>query len=353
MFWLTGLVFILSAGLTGVARAYALRRGLIDRPNSRSSHNIETPRGGGVAFVLVFLTALIWSFIYPVQGTYLADKLFVSLLLGGGLVALIGFIDDHQHVPIGLRFLVHILAAVVVVWVLGVPPIDLGIGLLTDGWWLSALFVIALVWLLNLYNFMDGIDGIASLQAISVLCEAVIILMLNQSGQEVTIWLLMLALSITGFLIWNWPPAKIFMGDAASGFLGFSLGVFALYTTQFFTISVWSWLILLGLFVVDASWTLGVRVLRGERWHQPHAKHAYQILARQRYALNSSAGMPTEQARTEAHKWVVIRSFLINLCWLLPLAWLASVKPGYGLLLTFVAFLPLLFLVRRVGAGLD
>ncbi|MCU7904619.1 MAG: glycosyltransferase family 4 protein [Candidatus Thiodiazotropha sp. (ex Epidulcina cf. delphinae)] len=321
----------------------------MDRPNSRSAHTIATPRGGGVAFVLVYLSALIGSFFFPLDGVRLAEEFLVALLFGGGLVALIGFIDDHRHLPARLRFPVHVAAAVVAVWVLGVPPITIATWIATDGWWLRVLFVVALAWLLNLYNFMDGIDGIAGLQAIAVLCEGAAILMLNQSALEAAYWLLLPASAVAGFLLWNWPPAKIFMGDAASGFIGFSLGVFALYTANHYPISIWSWLILLGVFAVDATWTLGVRVLRGERWYEAHADHAYQILARRRQALNDDAGMPIEQARAEAHKWVVLRMLLINLFWLLPLAWLASVAPSYGWLLTLIAFLPLSLLAWRLA----
>lgn len=353
MFWMMAAVFFCSAALTGVARAYALHRGMVDRPNRRSSHTLDTPRGGGIAFVLVYLSVLTGSFFFPIEGVRLTDTFFFALLLGGGLVALVGFIDDHRHLPARLRFSVHLAAAVVAVWVLGAPPVNLASWAPAGDWWMSILFVIALVWLLNLYNFMDGIDAIAGLQGITVLCQGALILILNPSGLDAAYWLLMLASAIAGFLLWNWPPAKIFMGDAASGFVGFSLGVIALYTANHYPISIWSWLILLGVFAVDATWTLGVRVLRGERWYEAHAKHAYQILARHRQALNDATGMSIEQARAEAHKWVVVRILLINLFWLMPLAWLASVAPSYGLLLTLIAFLPLSLLAWRLGAGRD
>ncbi|MES9907148.1 MAG: glycosyltransferase family 4 protein [Candidatus Thiodiazotropha sp.] len=350
-FWMMALSFSLSLGLTGLARSYALRRGLMDRPNNRSSHLVETPRGGGIAFVLVYLALLAGVMISSLSTDDLDHKLHLTLLLGDGLVVAIGYIDDHRHVSAMVRFTVHLIAAVIAVTLLRMPAIDLWPGLSLEGWWLDALMVTGLVWLLNLYNFMDGIDGIASLQGIAVLCGAALLLMLNHAGSEATAWLLILAACLAGFLVWNWPPAKIFMGDAGSGFIGYALGVFALYTANAYPISLWSWLILLGLFVVDATWTLGVRMAHGEKWYRPHAKHAYQHLARQRQSLSIDRGLSAEHSRSLAHRWVILQGLLINLLWLLPLAWLAAVFPGYGLLLTLIAFVPLVILVRLLGAG--
>ncbi|PUB76627.1 MAG: glycosyl transferase family 4 [gamma proteobacterium symbiont of Ctena orbiculata] len=339
--------------MTGVARAYALRRGLIDRPNLRSSHMVETPRGGGIAFVLVYLGALAWLMLAPAEGGGQGDRLSLTLLLGGGLVVVIGFIDDHRNVTPQLRLVIHLIAAVIALTLLDMPGIELWPGLTAAGWWLKIVAVIGLVWLLNLYNFMDGIDGIASLQGITVLTGAVLLLALNRSGLEATTPLLLLAACIAGFMLWNWPPAKIFMGDAGSGFIGYALGVFALHTANAYPISLWSWLILLGLFVVDASWTLGVRMAKGEKWYQPHAKHAYQHLARRRQSIYIARGETQERSRSLAHRWVILRGLAVNLLWLLPLAWLAAMFPGYGLALTLLAYLPLLIQVRAVGAGCD
>ena len=351
--WLIVLSFFLSLGLTGVARSYALQRGLMDRPNSRSSHLVETPRGGGIAFVLVYLVLLAMSMFFSFSAYDQAARLNLALLLGGGLVVVIGFIDDHRHVSAILRFIIHLIAALIAVTLLQSPDINIWPGLSVGGWWLNGLFVIGLVWLLNLYNFMDGIDGIASLQGITVLCGAILVLTFNQAGSEATEWLFILAACISGFLFWNWPPARIFMGDAASGFIGYALGVFALYTVNAYPISLWSWLILLGLFVVDATWTLGVRMANGEKWYQPHAKHAYQHLARKRQAIYIARGISADRSRSLAHRWVILNSLLINLMWLFPLAWVAAQFPGYGLLLTLIAFVPLVILVRLHGAGLE
>lgn len=349
--WVLALGFCLSLAFTGLARSYALGRGLMDRPNQRSSHLVETPRGGGIAFVLIYLALLAWMTCSTPGSPGQADQPHVVLLLGGGLVVLVGFIDDHRHVPAILRFIVHLVAALLAVVLLPMPALDLWPGISLDGAWRDLFCVIGLVWLLNLYNFMDGIDGIASLQGISVISAAVLILIMNHAPPGATLGLLALAACVAGFLPWNWPPAKIFMGDAGSGFLGYALGLFALYTAAAYSISLWSWLILLGLFVVDASWTLGVRVLNGEKWYQPHAKHAYQHLARQRQSAYVARGLPADRGRTLAHRSVILLGLVVNLLWLLPLAWLAALYPAYGLLLTLTALAPLVMLVRSIGAG--
>ncbi len=344
-------VFLLSLIFTGWLRRYALRQGLLDTPNARSSHIQVTPRGGGLGFVLVYLGLMLLDLFHPLPGLAPLAPLFWALLPGAGLVALIGFIDDHRDLSAKLRILVHLGAALWAVWVLGAPPLQILEWVATDAWWLNLLAVFALVWLLNLYNFMDGIDGIASLEAISVLLGASLILLINLSAADPVAWLLFLAAGVTGFLVWNWPPAKIFMGDAASGFLGFSLGVFALYTAWGEAITLWSWILLLGLFVVDASWTLLVRIRRGEAWYKPHAQHAYQIQARQAQAMFQAQGMEPQQARALAHRRVVLRGVLINLIWLTPLAWCASHWPGMGFAFTILGLTPLVLDVWRSGAG--
>jgi Fuc2NAc and GlcNAc transferase len=354
-FWfgVVAAIFLLSVLLTGLMYWYALHHGLLDEPNARSSHNETTPRGGGLGFVIVYLGMMLLSMFLPWPELQSVQPLFIALLVGGGMVAAIGFIDDHHNLSARLRFTIHIIAAAFAVWMIGVPPIPLVGWVLPEGGWLEFVAVLAIVWLLNLYNFMDGIDGIASMQAISVLCGACFILYLNQASSMISFTMLSLGVGVTGFLVWNWPPAKIFMGDAASGFLGFSLGVFACFSALYNPISLWSWVILLGLFVVDASWTLLVRMIQGEKWYRPHAKHAYQILARRCQSRYLGQGYRSEQARMLAHRWVVLRGLVINLFWLIPLAWIASLWPDYGVFLVILAFLPLFAVTWRVGAGTD
>ncbi len=351
--WVIILGFLLSLGLTGVARSYALRRGLMDRPNNRSSHLVVTPRGGGIAFVAVYLALALWMLFVSPAAIEHDDSLLLTLLSGGGLVAIIGFVDDHRHLSAAVRFSFHLIAAASAVVLLGMPRVEVWPGLALQGWVFNIVFVLGLVWLLNLYNFMDGIDGIASLQGITVLCAAASILLFGQSGMQSAFLLLALAACVAGFLLWNWPPARIFMGDGGSGFIGYALGVFALYTAGAYSITLWSWLILMGLFVADATWTLMIRISNGDKWYQPHAKHAYQHLARRRQSSYILRGMSPQRSRARAHRWVILLCLWINLLWLCPLAWSAAVWPGYGMPIALLAYLPLIVMVRRLGGGRD
>ncbi|WP_448682084.1 MraY family glycosyltransferase [Pseudomonas nicosulfuronedens] len=324
-------VFIASWAMTAAVRRYALARSIMDIPNARSSHRIPTPRGGGVAIVLGFLGCL------PLAGVLGAvdGKSLLALLPAGALVAAIGFLDDHRHIPARWRLLGHFVAALWLLgWLGGVPPLAMPWGALDLGLMGDFLGLLFLVWLLNLYNFMDGIDGIAGLEAISVCLGGALCGWL--SGESQLVWLpLILGMAAAGFLVWNFPPARIFMGDAGSGFLGLILGGLALQAASLSPPLIWSWLILLGVFVVDATYTLIHRLMRGERVYEAHRSHAYQRASR----------------RYGSHLRVSLAVTALNVLWLMPLALLVALGHVSGLLALFVAYAPLVLVVAHLGAG--
>lgn len=329
--WLLPAIAGASLFLTGALRRYALARSLMDVPNARSSHSVPTPRGGGVAIVLSFLAALP---ILALVGV-LAWPVMWALLGAGAWVAVVGFLDDHGHIAARWRLLAHFVGAGwALAWLGGLPPLAIFGFDLELGWLGHVLAVFYLVWLLNLYNFMDGIDGIASVEAISVcLGGAVLYVLLGEPAVAVTP--LLLAVAVAGFLFWNFPPARIFMGDAGSGFLGIALGVLSLQAAWVAPQLLWSWLILLGVFVVDATWTLFRRLLRGDKVYEAHRSHAYQYASRQ----------------FGKHLPVTLGVAALNLFWLLPIAlWvgLGEVNGAFGLLL---AYSPLVLLVVKFKAG--
>ena len=326
---------VLAASLigTGLLRRYALRRNVVDIPNDRSSHRVPTPRGGGVAIVVSFLAGLA-----VVAATGLVDGRTAWALAGAGaLVATVGFLDDHGHVAAGWRLLAHFAAAG---WALlalgGLPPLVALGATMHLGWFGNALCAIALVWLLNLYNFMDGIDGIAALETVTVCVAAIVVYQVRAPSPAEWRSPALLAAATLGFLAWNRPPARIFMGDAGSGFLGIVLGVLALRAAQLVPALLWSWIILLGGFVADATVTLLRRVSRGEKMHEAHRSHAYQHAA----------------VRFGSHARVTVAVGMINLLWLLPWAALTASGRADGLIATSVAYLPLVLLVCRFRAGL-
>jgi Fuc2NAc and GlcNAc transferase len=208
---------------------------------------------------------------------------------------------------------------------------------LAAGWLADALAALYLVWLLNLYNFMDGIDGIAGMEAITVCLGAAALVGLALGiGSAADIGLpLLLAGAVAGFLVWNFPPARIFMGDAGSGFLGITLGILSLHAGAIAPPLLWSWLILLGVFVADATVTLLRRLLRGERVYEAHRSHAYQQAAR----------------HYGRHLPVTLAVAAVNLAWLTPIAAgvaMRRIEPGAGLL---IAYAPLFALAVRFRAG--
>ena len=323
---------VVSALLTGLVRRYALARSLLDLPNARSSHTAPTPRGGGVAIVLATLAAL------PVLAAAGSLPWAALWALGGagGFVALVGFLDDRGHIAARWRLLAHFAAAAwALAWLGGAPPL-LVFGVSIDLGWLGALLAaVYLVWLLNLYNFMDGIDGIASVEAIAVgVGGALLYALTGHPGLAMAP--LVLAAAAGGFLLWNFPPARIFMGDAGSGFLGIVLGVLSLQAAWQAPQLLWSWAILLGVFVVDATLTLLRRLLRGEKVYEAHRSHAYQHASR----------------RYGRHLPVTLAVTAIDLFWLLPIALWVGAGGLDGLLGVTIAYVPLLALAVKFRAGM-
>ena len=207
-------------GLTWGFERFARRRGLFDVPNERSSHQVPTPRGGGIAVVVSVIALL--PILY-LAGT-LPEDLVIALCGAGAWTALIGFVDDHWHFPIRWRLATQLAGpAWALYWLSG--PLALGVGgwIVVSGPLAILLAAVYSVWLLNLYNFMDGIDGIASIEAVTVsfvrrpCC-------IRSPAPGTGLWtapVLVLA-AASGFLFWNYPPARIFMGDVGSGFFGVS-----------------------------------------------------------------------------------------------------------------------------------
>ncbi|MBX9914733.1 MAG: glycosyltransferase family 4 protein [Pseudomonadaceae bacterium] len=336
IWWFLPAVAGMACVLTGALRQYALSRRLMDIPNARSSHSVPTPRGGGVAIVLSFLSAL------PLLANagLISWPLTWALLGAGSGVAMLGFLDDHGHIAARWRLLGHFAAAIwALYWLGGLSPLT-AFGFALDlGWVGHALAAVYLVWLLNLYNFMDGIDGIASVETLCVCAGGAFIYALL-GGVSVSLASdyavpLLLAAATLGFLFWNFPLARIFMGDAGSGFLGITLGVLSLQAAWVAPHLFWSWLILLGVFIVDATFTLLRRLLRGDKVYEAHRSHAYQYASRQ----------------FGRHLPVTLAVLVINVCWLLPLALVVALGWVDGLVALLVAYAPLLWLAVRFRAG--
>ena len=318
-------------GGTAWFRRYVLSTGrFVDVPNARSSHVVPTPRGGGIAIVVATLLVLpvlgwlqVWS--WPVVWAFTG---------AGALVALIGAWDDAANLSRTLRLLGHFLAAGLAVSMLeGISAALLGRDSPWEGYVVAALFM---VWFLNLTNFMDGIDGIVCAEIITVCIGGAVLYLLVPV--QTTFWIgpLILAGAALGFLLWNWPPARIFMGDTGSGFLGITVAAFALQAGSVHPALFWSWLILYGVFVTDATVTILRRMLRGDPFHEAHRSHAYQHAA-------SIHG---------AHKPVTLAVAGINVLWLFPIAAAVAVGLLDGRLGLVLAYAPLVGVVLWLRAGI-
>jgi Fuc2NAc and GlcNAc transferase len=322
----------LSILLTGAVLRFVRLHGVIDAPNERSSHTIATPRGGGLALVVVTTLA---SVLLGVTGSVDA-KMLIAVIGGGVAVAVTGFLDDRTSLPAGIRLAVHLAAACwAVFWLGGAPALEVAGRTIDPGWLGQIVVVLAITWTLNLFNFMDGIDGIAASEAIFVACGAAAIMLFQGSPTSVPQLGLVLGAACMGFLFWNWPPAKIFMGDVGSGFIGYVIAVLAFGAQRGDPTAVWVWLILGGVFFVDATVTLVRRLIRGDRVQDAHRTHGYQWLAR----------------CWGSHRRVTVAVLALNLLWLFPCACVAASYPHQADWIALGSLTPLVGLSLAVGSG--
>lgn len=323
---------ILSAWLTSVVRRIAPRYGLVDIPNARSSHTKPTPRGGGLAIVASMLLAscaLVWLDAASIH-------LLIALFGGGTAVAVVGLLDDRHKLSVRVRLAAHFGAALwALAWLGGLPPLQIGAAIVNLGWAGYVLGALVIVWALNLFNFMDGIDGIAAMEAVFILIAASVLAVVIDRAGPVVGASAALSGCCCGFLLWNWPPAKIFMGDVGSGFIGYAIAVLAIAAARESPVAPFVWLILGAAFFVDATVTLGRRLLRGERVFDAHRSHAYQWLAR----------------RSGSHRRATLVVLAVNLLLLLPSAVVATMHPSLAVWIWLIVLAPLAAAALAIGAG--
>lgn len=321
-------VFLISVFTTRMSIIWAERRNIIDHPNHRSSHTRPTPRGGGIGIVVASSAAILACALLGL----LAPRIAVAILCGIP-VAIAGYIDDRVSLSARTRLLVQVACAAAALWFLSpVPPLRIA-GIMFPGWVSLAIYLLAIVWLTNLFNFMDGIDGIAAGQAI-----AVGLLWAIAPSSALALIGTIFAAASGGFLVFNRPPAKIFMGDVGSGFCGFFIGVAALaQASQMPNTSFLLWLIPAAPFILDATYTLIVRVIRGQSPSEAHRSHAYQRAAK----------------RIGRHGPVSGTYFILAVFWF-GTAFLWSYFTGTSEYLLFIiTAVPFLYGLVKFGAGLE
>jgi Fuc2NAc and GlcNAc transferase len=329
---MTLLIFFSLCFLAGICAAsgwlkLASDRQWFDYPNQRSSHSWPTPKGGGVGFALVFFVMLV-----TLQRLGIVGMELVWLCVPGLCLTAAGLCDDLRELGILLRLCLQGLAVAAALFVMpGLPVIEFPSLALSAPALLLLMLGLGWIWLINLYNFMDGIDGLAASEGIYVA------LALGWFGLEAgmhgsSLLMLGLAAILAGFLVLNWAPARLFMGDAGSNFLGYVLAAYGLVLAQAGAITVWTLLILLAVFIIDSTATLVKRMRAKAVWYHGHRSHAYQL----------------EAGARRSHSIVVGGIMGINVLWLLPLAWLSIRLPEWGLGLMLVASIPVLLLVNCI-----
>lgn len=258
------LIFSSSFLLTFLVKVFAKKKALFDIPNERSSHTIPTPRGGGLAIALTWFAGI----TYLNLNGNIPLNLYYALITGS-IISVISFADDIYTLKSLPRFLTQCIAAAIALYFVGgLQKINLGFYVIENTYLLNTLAFLGIVWFINLFNFIDGIDGYAASETIFVSLALFFFI-----GDKL---LLVLVMAVLGFLPWNWDKAKIFMGDIGSTLLGFTLCVLAIYYHNTGQFSIINSLILTSLFWFDATYTLYRRFINKEKLNQAHKKHAYQ-----------------------------------------------------------------------------
>jgi UDP-N-acetylmuramyl pentapeptide phosphotransferase/UDP-N-acetylglucosamine-1-phosphate transferase len=287
-------LFVLSFFLTYLIKNYAIKKSLLAIPNDRSSHSVPTPHGGGIAIALSWFFGL--GYLYATNN--IEPALFYALSIGI-IISATSYFDDLFEISPKIRLLVQSGVALGGIIVLGgIEELDLWVVVLDNQIVTSAFAFLLIIWFINLYNFLDGIDGYAGSEALFLALAGVILY-----GDS---HFLVLIAAVSGFLVWNWEKAKIFMGDVGSTLLGYNIAIFTLYYTNQESSNLWVWIILFGVFWVDATLTLLRRYRNKEKLSHAHRKHAYQRITQIGWS----------------HQKTVISAMLINFLGAIPLLWL-------------------------------
>ena len=257
-------LFVLSFALTYFIKNYYIKHALLEEINERSSHTVPTPHGGGIAIALVWFVGLFYLYF-----THEIDSSLFFALLVGVIISVVSFFDDLYDLSPKVRLIAQALVAFGGLYFLGgFEQLDFGLFAIDNQIVTNIFAFIMIIWFINLYNFLDGINGYAGGEALFLALGGYLLF----GGGH----FLVLAAAVLGFLYWNWGKAKIFMGDVGSTLLGYNVAIFTLYYANEASNNFWVWIILFGLFWFDATLTLLRRKLNREQLSQAHKKHMYQ-----------------------------------------------------------------------------
>ncbi|MFW2516013.1 MraY family glycosyltransferase [Aliarcobacter butzleri] len=260
------ILLLISFLLTYFIKNYMIKKSLVASVNERSSHTVPTPHGGGIAIAITWFIGLFYLYFIG----QIENNLFYALLFGA-VISIVSFFDDIYELSPKLRLIIQAIVAIGGLYFLGgfetltFGVFDIQNPIITN---IFAFFMI--IWFINLYNFLDGINGYAGSEALFLAVAGFILFGENH--------FLVLAVAVLGFLYWNWNKAKIFMGDVGSTLLGYNVAIFTIYYANQEPTNFWIWIILFSVYWFDATLTLIRRKLNKERLSLAHKKHAYQRL---------------------------------------------------------------------------
>lgn len=323
---------LIAASLTEWVRRRAVRHGLLDVPNERSSHQSPTPRGGGLAIDVTILAGV----------TVLGAAGFLSiyetavLACGGCVLAFLGYMDDVRNLSARTRLLIQSTVSLAVIIALAARPGSLQAFPAMPQALTVALLTLGVIWGINLFNFMDGIDGLAASQALFMAGASALFIWLSGGSAGMALVYALTSGACLGFLFLNWSPASIFMGDVGSAFLGYWLTALAIAAHLAGDLSIWVSAALGTIFVADATTTLLRRVIQGKSWRAAHRTHLYQRLSTHL-----------------AHRRTTVLLGLVNLIVVWPAAYLAQLYPQWAPWTTSGLLAVAILVCWQGGAGLE
>jgi Fuc2NAc and GlcNAc transferase len=324
-------IFIISSVGIFIYRKIAISLGILAYPNFRNLHEISIPRGGGIVFSSIFVIGVFVLWYIDL----LSEELLLILGFGAAGAALFGFIDDVYNIRASRKLLIQILLSIWMLYWLE------GGALLNDAGFLGIitipLLMLFIVWMINAYNFMDGVDGMAVSGAFYITGTLTFIMLITNGSSEMTVLFILLMASLGAFMVFNWPPASIFMGDSGSIFLGYLFGSFILITIARNELSIWTWLVIFGYFFADTTVTQIARLILVKKYYKAHRSHAYQNLAR----------------ITGSHLKVTGGVTVYHIIWLLPLSLWTVLQPDMEIVAAFLAIIPGLAIAYKYGPVLS
>ncbi|MCT7592474.1 glycosyltransferase family 4 protein [Aliarcobacter butzleri] len=260
------ILLLISFLLTYFIKNFMIKKSLVASVNERSSHTVPTPHGGGIAIAITWFIGLFYLYFIG----QIEENLFYALLFGA-VISIVSFFDDIYELSPKLRLIIQAIVAIGGLYFLGgFETLTFGIFDIQNSIFTNIFAFFMIIWFINLYNFLDGINGYAGSEALFLAVAGFILFGENH--------FLVLAVAVLGFLYWNWNKAKIFMGDVGSTLLGYNVAIFTIYYANQEPTNFWIWIILFSVYWFDATLTLIRRKLNKERLSQAHKKHSYQRL---------------------------------------------------------------------------